>query len=65
MDHTFSSAFVFLNEVHKKGKRIVKMAFSVVPLTCMGRVKITIDNYGVKSMNNNNEISFKSIFTEK
>ena len=31
----------------------------------MNRVKITIDNYGLKSMNNNKEISFKSIFTKK
>ena len=31
----------------------------------MKRVKITIDSYGLKSFNNNKEISFKSLFTEK
>ena len=31
----------------------------------MKRVKITIDSYGLKSFNNNKEISFKSLFAEK
>ena len=31
----------------------------------MKRVNITIDKYGLKSMNSNKDISFKSIYTEK
>ena len=31
----------------------------------MKRAKITIDNYGLKSMNDNKEISFESLFAEK
>ena len=39
MDHTISSAFVFLSEVQKKRKRIVKRSFSIAPSTCMKRMK--------------------------
>ena len=48
-----------------KGQRQGKRSFSIAPLACMKRVKVTIDNLGPRNMKNNVDINFKSIFTEK
>ena len=65
MDHAFSSAFIFLHQIQMKGNGIVKRSFSIAPMTCMKRVKITIDNTCLKHLNNGIEISFNSLFSQK